>query len=70
MDDVHRRLEQLEELVEHLYRQLDVQRPTGLFVSDTVRQLASSGNTIAAIKRYREETGADLLTAKTVVDGL
>lgn len=35
-----------------------------------VWELARQGNMIAAIKRYREETGCDLVTAKGVVEGL
>lgn len=35
-----------------------------------VIDLAASGNKIAAIKRYRELTGADLAQAKQVVDSI
>jgi large subunit ribosomal protein L7/L12 len=35
-----------------------------------VIDLAASGNKIAAIKRYREITGADLAAAKQVVDSI
>lgn len=35
-----------------------------------VWELARQGNMIGAIKRYREETGCDLVTAKGVVEGL
>ena len=37
---------------------------------DTVRQLAAGGQKIEAIKRYREQTGADLKDAKDVVESL
>ncbi len=35
-----------------------------------VERLLAEGQQIAAVKAYREETGADLLTAKRAVDGL
>ena len=35
-----------------------------------IRDLLASGNKIPAIKRYREETGADLAEAKTAVETL
>ncbi len=35
-----------------------------------VWELARRGSVIEAIKRYREATGCDLMTAKSVVDGL
>ena len=38
--------------------------------SDHVRQLAASGAKIAAIKAYREETGANLFEAKSAVEAL
>jgi hypothetical protein len=71
MDDIRARVRELEVLVDHLYATLDVVRPapdTG--VSPQVRALAQRGNLIHAIKAYREETGCDLQTAKTVVEGL
>ena len=33
-----------------------------------VQQLIASGNKIAAIKAYREQTGCDLATAKKVIE--
>lgn len=39
-------------------------------VSAEVLQLVQQGNKIAAIKRYREETGLGLREAKDVIDGL
>jgi ribosomal protein L7/L12 len=37
---------------------------------DEIRQLLASGNKIAAIKRYREATGAGLAEAKVAVESL
>ncbi len=71
MDDIRRHLHELQGLVEHLYRVLDIEKPTsGPEVSAKVRELAGSGNALAAIKQYRSETGCDLLTAKTVIEAL
>ena len=42
----------------------------GTLASDHVRQLAASGAKIAAIKAYREETGANLLEAKKAIEAL
>lgn len=39
-------------------------------VDGQVRELALSGQTIQAIKLYRDRTGADLLTAKRAIDAL
>jgi ribosomal protein L7/L12 len=35
-----------------------------------VEQLLAEGRQVAAVKAYREQTGADLLTAKQAVDGI
>jgi large subunit ribosomal protein L7/L12 len=86
MDDdirIHRRLAQLEQQVRLLSERLDVPCPTfGSDVGHTasgqteggvpaeVVALARSGNAIAAIKRFRELTGAGLREAKDVVDRL
>jgi hypothetical protein len=71
MDDLRPRVRELEQLVEHLYTTLGVARPaldTG--ISPQVRTLVASGKTLHAIKAYREETGCDLVTAKTVIERL
>lgn len=39
-------------------------------VSAEERQLVASGQKVAAIKEYRERTGADLLTAKNAIDSI
>ena len=39
-------------------------------VSAEERQLVASGHQVAAIKKYRERTGADLLTAKNAIDSI
>jgi ribosomal protein L7/L12 len=73
--DIYDRLRGLEQLVRHLYKQTGVPMPdlaalATTDVSDRVRQLASSGNKIAAMKAYRDETGVDLRTANEVIDSL
>ncbi|OBI10489.1 ribosomal protein L7/L12 [Mycobacterium scrofulaceum] len=85
MDDpqVYRRLALLEQQVRLLSERLEVPCPTfgsdvgvtasGAFengVPAEVVGLARSGNKIAAIKLYRELTGAGLREAKEVVDPL
>ncbi len=65
------RVRRLEQLVEHLYRQLGQTMPEfGAGVSAEVQELARSGNVIGAIKRHREETGTGLAEAKAEVDRL
>ncbi len=86
MDDdpnIYRRLALLEQQVRLLSKRLDVSCPT--FASDLgstapgqfeggvpteVVALARAGKAIAAIKLYRELTGAGLREAKDVVDSL
>jgi ribosomal protein L7/L12 len=75
-----RRLSALEHKVDHLLRHLTgaeggpstvpplPSESSG--VSERVRELVQSGDQIGAIKQYRAESGADLATAKAVVDGL
>ena len=69
--ELYSRVYELERLVDHLYRTLNVEKP-GLetTLSDRVRALARSGNAIEAIKVYREETGCDLRTAKEAGESL
>ena len=74
-NDVYERLGVLEQLVAHLYQQTGIPMPdiralAQARVSDRVKQLLMSGNKIAAIKAYREETGADLATASRFIDSL
>ena len=65
------RLGRLETLVQHLYRHLGIAEPEwGGDVSDEVRELALGGNTIAAIKLHREQTGKGLAEAKSDLDAL
>jgi ribosomal protein L7/L12 len=73
--EVLERLGALEQLVRHLYRQTGVPVPdlqvlANDTVSDNVKQLVASGNKIAAIKAYRDETHADLATATRIIDSL
>jgi ribosomal protein L7/L12 len=71
--DVYERLGVLEQLVRHLYEKTGIPIPdlqTLAQVSDNVRQLLASGNKIAAIKAYKEETGVDLATATKMIESL
>jgi ribosomal protein L7/L12 len=73
--DLYERLGRLEQLVRHLYEKTgvpipDLQTLVRSEVSDNVRQLAASGDTMHAIKAYRAETNVDLATAKQVVESL
>jgi ribosomal protein L7/L12 len=47
---------------------IEVINPQG--VSDEEKQLVKDGKAVAAIKAYRERTGADLLTAKNAIDSV
>lgn len=74
-NDVYERLGVLEKLVAHLYQQTGIPMPDIRAlaqgqVSERVKQLVMAGNKIAAIKAYREETGADLATASKFIDAL
>lgn len=74
-NDVYERLGVLEKLVAHLYQQTAIPMPDIRAlaqgqVSERVKQLVMAGNKIAAIKAYREETGADLATASKFIDAL
>ena len=71
--DVYERLGVLEQLVRHLYERTGIPIPdlqTLAQVSDNVRQLLASGNKIAAIKAYKEESGVDLATATKMIESL
>jgi hypothetical protein len=71
--DIYERLGVLEQLVRHLYEKTGVPIPdlqTLAQVSDHVRQLLASGNKIAAIKAYRDETNVDLATASRIIESL
>ncbi|MBE1551067.1 hypothetical protein GGC64_005127 [Mycobacterium sp. OAS707] len=71
--DVYERLGVLEQLVRHLYEKTGIPIPdlqTLTQVSDRVRQLLASGNKIAAIKAYKEESGVDLATATKMIESL
>ena len=71
--DVYERLGVLERLVRHLYEKTGIPIPdleTLAQVSDNVRQLLASGNKIAAIKAYKEESGVDLATATKMIESL
>lgn len=73
--ELYRRVARLEYLVQSLYNQLNVSMPTtdametGGGLSPAVQQELAAGNTIGAIKQYREETGVGLAEAKAAIDG-
>jgi hypothetical protein len=74
-NDVYERLGVLEQLVQHLYEKTGVPMPdlralAQTQVSPAVQQLVASGKTIEAIKVYKAETGADLATAKRIIESL
>ena len=72
-NDIYERLGVLEQLVRHLYEKTGIPIPdlrTLAQVSDHVRQLLASGNKIAAIKAYKDETGVDLPTASRMIESL
>jgi ribosomal protein L7/L12 len=72
-NDIYERLGVLEQLVQHLYEKTGVPIPdlqTLAQVSAHVRQLLASGNKIAAIKAYRDETNVDLPTASRIIESL
>jgi ribosomal protein L7/L12 len=65
------RLSQLERRVEAIMRHLGIEDlGPDTTASPRVVEVARSGDMIGAIKLYREETGADLATAKKAVEEL
>jgi hypothetical protein len=72
-NDIYERLGVLEQLVRNLYEKTGIPIPdlqTLAQVSDRVRELLASGNKIAAIKAYKDETGVDLPTASRFIESL
>lgn len=45
-------------------------RPLTYYERDTIMQMISTGNKVAAIKQYRQFTGADLYTARMTVEAM
>ena len=82
MDDreIHMRLEAVEAKLDHIYRHLvGIEGGAAVVppmpsvdesVSAAVRELVAQGNTIAAIKQYRAETGCGLAAAQAAVTAL
>ena len=73
MAELRARVAKLEHTVSHLVKQLGIhvpaeQAPAG--VSTRVMQLVREGNKMAAIMAHSQETGADVATAKRVIDSL
>ena len=78
--DLYLRISALEAKVDHLYRHLvGIEGGAAVVppmpsaddsVSAAVRELVAAGNTIAAVKQYRAETGCDLATAHAAITAL
>jgi hypothetical protein len=68
LDHIEEHLARLAAGIGYPYERFYPQVGSGM--SPEVLQLVYSGNKIAAIKLYRELTGADLREAKRVIDGL
>ncbi|MFD0558033.1 ribosomal L7/L12-like protein [Stackebrandtia endophytica] len=69
--ELEHRVARLEQLVEGLYRHLDLPLPQQQYDPLTpVRELALAGKTIPAIKLYREITRTGLKEAKLAVEAM
>ena len=71
--ELRARVAKLERTLELVVQQLGIRLPVDqpvLGVSTRVLGLARAGDKIGAIKAHREETGADLATAKRAIDEL
>lgn len=67
--ELKRQAETIKQLTSQLEQAgIEVINPQG--VSDEEKQLVKGGKAVAAIKAYRERTGADLLTAKNAIDSV
>ena len=65
------RLRELHRSLDELRRELGIAPPLSTEPSAEVKRLAAQpGQTLEAIRRYRAESGADVRSAKAVVDGL
>ncbi len=70
--ELYRRISRLEALVARLYEHNGIEAPQDGVdgMPQEVVDIMRSGNTIAAIKRYRELTGCDLAYAKQQVEAI
>ena len=73
--DLHERISLLEAQVRYLAEHAQVRLPAFRALAQSsvpvdVQQLVAAGDKLAAIKRYRELTGADLSAAKKIIDSL
>ncbi len=73
--EMRARIAKLERTVEFLLHHFEldyVDDPSSSVpgVYTEIMTLVQAGKTLDAIRLYRERTGADLLTAKTVIEGL
>lgn len=68
--EMEQRIQRLEELVETLYRRLEMSEPPNRQPDHLapVRELVQRGKKIQAIKVYREVTGVGLKEAKEAVE--
>ncbi|MGZ7495491.1 hypothetical protein ACXM2N_00085 [Corynebacterium sp. ZY180755] len=67
--ELKRQAETIKQLTSQLEQAgIEAINPQG--VSDEEKQLVKDGKAVAAIKAYRERTGADLLTAKNAIDSV
>jgi hypothetical protein len=74
-NEIYARLGTLEHLVRNLYEKTGIPIPdlptlARTTVSPRVQQLVASGDRMAAIVAYRQETNADLATAKKFIESL
>lgn len=63
------RLRRIEAKLDALLRHHELESPGDPGLDAEVRRLLDNGQKIAAIKRYRERTGAGLAEAKAAVEG-
>ena len=70
--EIKARLERIESRLVFLYRHLGIttQEAPGWQTSPALLELVKKGDTLAAIKAFREETGASLKDAKIFIEAL
>jgi ribosomal protein L7/L12 len=75
VEELEARIARLEALVTYLYERTmsglpDLDAAADPRLPDGVREALAKGDKIAAVKAYREATGADLRTAQQAIDAL
>ncbi len=70
--EIKARLQKLESQLGFLYRSLGIatNEAPGWTASPAIRELVKKGDRIAAIRTFREETGASLKDAKIFIESL